>query len=68
MFVGSLLPVAAAWGTKNNAASLDLRSSFVATRQSANKFAIAPLPPERHPSDRASIVKSNFLFFMLNLF
>ena len=31
----------AAWGTKNNAASLDLRSSFVATRQSPNTFGSA---------------------------
>jgi len=31
---------------KNNAASLDLRSSFVATRQSANKFAFALAAPK----------------------
>ena len=36
----------AAWGTKNNAVSLDLRSSFVATRQSANKFAFALAAPK----------------------
>ena len=33
-------------GTKNNPTSLDLRSSFVATRQSANKFAFALAAPK----------------------
>ena len=46
MSVDSLLPVAVALGTKNKLASLDLRSSFVATRQSANKFAFALAAPK----------------------
>ena len=33
-------------GTKNKPTSLDLRSSFVATRQSANKFAFALAAPK----------------------
>ena len=33
-------------GKKNKTTSLDLRSSFVATRQSANKFAFALAAPK----------------------
>ena len=50
MFVSSCLspspPPSSDGNKKNKPTSLDLRSSFVATRQSANKFAFALAAPK----------------------